>query len=470
MKTKILFLVFVAAAFRMSGNSINVPSDFPTIQSAIESSTNGDSVIVQPGNYFENLNFRGKNIFLTSLYYLNNDTSYITSTVINGSTPSDPDTGSCVIFNSGEDSTAVIQGFTITGGTGTLWLDPHGAGIYREGGGILIELSSPSVLHNSILYNFASNVTGATSSGGGGLRIGDGNPLVMNNVIMFNQGIYGAGIVMNFTGGKILNNVIASNTGGQAYYGGSAIWILDNMGNTPKIIVNNTIVNNSASQVNGTGGISCWSANNVLIKNNIVYGNYPAVQIKATSSTPDVSYCNIQDGYAGVGNIDSDPLFESTSYFLGTGSACIDAGDSSLQYRDIQSTDVPGLVIFPCKGSLRNDMGAYGGPNSSLLPLFQSLTGINSPVASLNEVMVSPNPFSENLRIDYVLIKESFVSINLYSETGKCISTSIVNEKRSAGYHSEKINIRNSLPSGNYFVAISSGADNIVSRKIIKVL
>src|SRR4030095_10564777 len=135
----------------------HVPADYTTIQSAIDASTNGDTVVVAPGTYFENINFKGKNIVLTSNFYLNGDTSFINQTIINGSQSVQADTGSCVIFSSGEDSTAVLMGFTITGGTGSAWLDMHGAGIYREGGGVLIDFSSPTVRNNKIIYNVANN-------------------------------------------------------------------------------------------------------------------------------------------------------------------------------------------------------------------------------------------------------------------------------------------------------------------------
>ena len=52
------------------GNYINVPLDFTTIQAAINASNNGDTILVEPGTYYENINFNGKNVFLTSNYHI----------------------------------------------------------------------------------------------------------------------------------------------------------------------------------------------------------------------------------------------------------------------------------------------------------------------------------------------------------------------------------------------------------------
>jgi hypothetical protein len=164
----ILFLVSAAIpTLRSSATIIGVPTDASTIQSGINAAENGDTVVVSPGTYFENINFNGKNIVVTSNFYLGGDTSFISQTIINGSQPGNVDTGSCVIISSGEDSTAVLMGFTITGGSGTKWLDAHGAGTYREGGGVLIDFSSPTIRNNKIIYNAATNSAGLSGAGGG---------------------------------------------------------------------------------------------------------------------------------------------------------------------------------------------------------------------------------------------------------------------------------------------------------------
>ncbi len=52
---------------------------------------------------------------------------------------------------------------------------------------------------------------------------GDANPLIQNNLIAYNQGRYGGGIVLNYSGATIRNNIIDHNSGGEDY-GGGGIW------------------------------------------------------------------------------------------------------------------------------------------------------------------------------------------------------------------------------------------------------
>src|SRR6202008_3803144 len=119
-------------------------------------------------------------------------------------------------LNHNEDSTTVIQGFTITGGAGTKWVDVHGAGAYREGGGIITEYSSPVIRWNHIVNNHITNSSGVSGTGGGGIRCGDGHPKIYGNIIEYNKAGYGCGIVMNYChNGEIKNNLIVHNSGGQ---------------------------------------------------------------------------------------------------------------------------------------------------------------------------------------------------------------------------------------------------------------
>ena len=103
-----LNVLFVCYTF---ADTINIPADYSTIQAGIDVATNGDTILVQPGTYIENINFNGKNITVGSLFLTTADTSYISQTLIDGN-----QNGSVVTFESGEDSTAVLVGFTVTNG------------------------------------------------------------------------------------------------------------------------------------------------------------------------------------------------------------------------------------------------------------------------------------------------------------------------------------------------------------------
>ena len=134
-----------------SQDTLYVPAEYSTIQSAIDSAQTSDLVLVDEGTYYENINFKWWWGTFSCIIY--GDPTNISKTIINGSQPSHPDTGSVVVFYSGEDTTSVLCGFTITGGTGTYLREyPHWL---RSGGGIDTDSSGAKIINNIITSNTA---------------------------------------------------------------------------------------------------------------------------------------------------------------------------------------------------------------------------------------------------------------------------------------------------------------------------
>jgi hypothetical protein len=364
----ILLATFITFDTMHAGNVIHVPAQYAAIQTAIDSSSNGDTVLVERGTYFENLNMNGKNIVLTSEFIYTANPQDVQQTIINGSHPQKPDTASCVLIVSHEDSTCILEGFTLTGGKGTVWTDLHGAGIFREGGGVLTQWGEAIIRDNIITGNSASNSQGVSSSGGGGIRCSDGDPSILNNIIMLNNGRYGAGIVLNYCGAVIRNNIIFRNTGGQEY-GGSGIWIYSG-GPSPKLIENNTITQNS-SALDG-GGIRS-DATSGTYRNNILWRNTAttAPEFSLVTGGATFTYNDVQGGRPGTGEINIDPQFAASGGYLSAGSPCIDAGDP-VHTSDVADPSNAGNALFPSFGTTTADMGAFGGLGTmlSIMPAF----------------------------------------------------------------------------------------------------
>jgi len=425
-----------------------VPSVYPTIQEGINASVNGDTVLVAPGTYTENIIFRGKRIVVTSWFAFGGDPGYILNTTINGGSPAFADSGSCVRIVNGEDSTAVLQGFTLTGGHGTWWNDEHGPGNhYWEGGGVLIALCSPTVRFN-VIRNNNVNMTGGVSTGGGGIRLGDGSPHIFNNIIMNNAGMYGGGITSNFASPVIRNNVIAYNVVSQAIpglqtYGGGGLWFNGNVAGNR--IENNTIVGNSSTGSGGSGaggrggGMLAVFGATINTKNNIVWGNTQTTggEVGTASGAALVSYSDVEGGFTGTGNINQSPLFADTSFLLLSASPCIDTGDTNVAFQDPEDPHTPGSAVWPAQGGLRNDTGAYGGPLSSIIAAI--LTPVENPPRGQFPWQMTlsqnyPNPFNPATTIRYVVPSRAHISLKVYNLLGQEVAN-LVDRLESEGEH-----------------------------------
>ena len=129
---------------------IHVPADYPSIQQGIDAANPGDTILVADGIYNEQINFLGKKPLVVASYFvLNGDTNHINNTIIDGSQLTNMDMASVVYFNSGEDTTSTLCGFTITGGKGTYVPGQN----ERCGGGIFVSGSGARIIHNKITGN-----------------------------------------------------------------------------------------------------------------------------------------------------------------------------------------------------------------------------------------------------------------------------------------------------------------------------
>ena len=125
---------------------LNTNCDFGTIQEGIDTAIDGDTVVVAPGDYIitEPITFRGKAITVKS-------EAGPEQTTIRIGTPDDTNRGSVVVFESNETTASVLDGFTITGGKGSLVSSANEWG----GGGILFVASSGTMRNCAIVENSA---------------------------------------------------------------------------------------------------------------------------------------------------------------------------------------------------------------------------------------------------------------------------------------------------------------------------
>jgi hypothetical protein len=163
--------------------------DLPTIQTGIVWAAAKDTVLVEPGVYYENLRFYKKDgILVTSDSLFKQgllDTTVINKTIIDGSKPLVKEKGSVVFFSSAVDSNTTLRGFTIRGGTGTK--KEIGSVQKTCGGGVFCdESSTPTIRYNVITGNRAED-------DGGGIFIYWAAPNIFDNIITHDSTANGSG-------------------------------------------------------------------------------------------------------------------------------------------------------------------------------------------------------------------------------------------------------------------------------------
>jgi len=361
-----------------------------TIQLAIDDALGYDEIDVAPGTYNEAIDFLGKAITLRSA--IGPQVTNIDAAGLNTSV---------VICRSGEDPDTVLEGFTITGGTGTNPGDGYmyGGGMYNvgssptvrdcvftnnsatgDGGAMYNESASPDVadcqfvensternggaLENS--DNSSSTVTNCTFIGnsatnGGAMHSLQSNPTVTNSIFTGNTADDGGGMYHDSSSPTVINSIFTGNTadnGGGMY----------NDSSSPT--VTNCTFSGNAAVYSGGGVYNAMSAHPDLT-NCIVWGNAGGEIVNDVSSTATVTYSDVQGGYSGTGNIDDDPLFvdddgpddtfgtEDDDVHLQDGSPCIDAGDNTAVIVTADMDGYPRIMDGDADGTPTVDAGAY---------------------------------------------------------------------------------------------------------------
>jgi hypothetical protein len=242
---------------------------FCTIQAAIDASIDGDRVLVGPGTYTGSIDFGGKAIRVESA-------AGAAATILDASSGGGP----AVVFRGGEGPDSVLMGFTVSRGTG---MPDDVFGFFRFGGGVYVEVAAPT-LHNCILSdNTADFGAGLCVLGGGGAALV--NCQISDNAAQLGGGVY------NDLGGAL-------------------------------VLVNCTIGANSASFGGGVYDIA-----GATISNSILWDNAPQALVAAPGTR--VEFSDVQGGFAGMGNLDANPMFADPllgDLRLMPASPCIDGG------------------------------------------------------------------------------------------------------------------------------------------------
>ena len=315
--------LLLTLAFDASAATINVPSQYKSIQSAVDHASPGDTVLVAPGNYAGDVKLKEKVILRGS---------GAAKTTITG-------TGSGSVIEGAKD--AVIEGFTITGSgkKGAIGVTMD-AGV--SGNNAPMTIANNRITGNNTgikLYYSPSNIINNEITGSSvyGIYLVYSDSLVANNVI---QKSASHGIYNSYSNPELVNNTLAGNFSG----------IFSEVSRV--VVKNNIVVNNANAGISWAEFLGGQFNAEPILSYNLVWGN-------------GKDYINVEPA---KGDISKDPLFAGKNDFrLKSSSPAVKAGENGADMGayggEYAQKEVPSASFDKSYASLKHRGGKIKEPD-----------------------------------------------------------------------------------------------------------
>lgn len=381
-------LAVMAAAPAADAADLHVPGDFPTITIAINNASDGDTIIIAPGNYFQPIDLGNKQISL-----IGSGGPEVTTINVFGK-------DSCLRITGGQTLDTVIEGLTFTGGLayrgGGIFIDGASATVRNcrfignhatltapggsdpgDGGGLFIENGSLVLENCEFLDNVSADVGGgaylrtgtnvtvtdchfegniaergagmaafqatasifdstflmngtiADTQDGGGLHVhGSGSNVLVDRCRFEGNTIWDDGFAVRARGGshvELRNSLFLNNIGAEGPTPNGTIHSWE--AGTRIDVFHCTLVGNSGPS---NAGLRTFEGGEIVFHNGIIWDNDGTSFVgPSPEGSITVTYSVIQGGWLGTGNIDVDPMLDAELRHL-PGSPVIDAGDTNV--------------------------------------------------------------------------------------------------------------------------------------------
>ncbi|MCF7810492.1 T9SS type A sorting domain-containing protein [bacterium] len=450
--------------FHQIGRFIDVPGDFETIQDAVGAAEAGDTVLVHPGTYTENVGVWNEGIIIGSLYITSGEEQYIEETIVDGG-------GDWAVFDLGwcdrlprDQDPVVLNGLTIQNG---------GFGIYCRGAFLRVEScvirdnhgedegAGVFLTHGTELALINCKIIDNTAFNGAGIYCCDPAPKIIGCIIANNVAQRGGGMFIADGAMPLIKN--SCFTGNSALIGG-AIW---SQFSNP-LILNSTFYGNESEY---GAGIQCNYPTSANIINSILWNNEPAEIMLVAEGEGEIqfAYNDIEGGEDGIqiedfgdvhwldGNVVENPFFvdpDNGDFHLTEDSPCIDAGTAFFVWEGdtlINMSEDEYMGNAP-------DMGAY---ESEFSDVDTDQTGIPNEFALHQNY---PNPFNSTTSLRFDLPLTGNAKLVIYDINGREIAK-IVDGSFAVGRYTAVLNAQN-LPSGIYLAKL----ETTKATKVVKLM